>query len=62
MDEEEFEIIEDETYDQLRERNAYLTTNRSCPKCKFHPLEYQVVGYQREVFCPRCDFMETQNM
>ncbi len=59
---EELDIIEDETYQELKQKNEYLTTHKSCPQCDFYPLEYQIYGFEKVIFCPRCEYSVTHNI
>lgn len=56
---EELEVEEDESYENSRDKNAFLTVDQPCPRCNSYPLEYQVFGYEKVVFCPRCEYSKT---
>jgi len=41
---------------ELRKKEEYLKVNSKCPKCDCHTLEYQIYGYEKNVFCTNCPY------
>ncbi len=48
--------MEDE---EIKIKSTYNTVDRDCPFCQNYPLEYEVFGDVREIFCSHCDYSET---
>lgn len=45
-----------------RIKHELIPTKRSCPVCGTYPLEQQIFLTERVIFCPHCEYIETQEM
>ncbi len=48
--------------DDKIEIKPFLQIPHMCPQCSNFPLEYEDYGYERVVFCSRCDYETTVDL
>ncbi len=44
---------------EQRKKEEYLKVNGKCPKCDCHTLEYEICGYEKNIFCTNCPYYKT---
>lgn len=52
----------DETFLEEHDKNAYMKIQAECPRCFRQTLEYQNVGFEREIFCTNCEYHSTMSL
>jgi len=60
--EEEEDVYEDPDFVRTHDAMGYNKVNGRCPNCGKATLEYQVMGYDKEIFCTNCDYHKTESM
>lgn len=53
---------EQKTLSEMRKKHQLNTTHETCPNCDNFPLEAEVFGYERSIFCTNCSYQRTEDM
>ena len=47
---------------ELRKKFEYNPIDHHCPMCGHFPLEEETTGYEKNIFCTNCDYVQTQSL
>lgn len=54
------DVYEDKDFVKDHDKFAYNKVDAICPQCAKKTLEYQIMGWDKEIFCTNCDYHKTE--